>query len=123
MDMKPRLQWAGLGLIALYAAILAVAVAWIGVDRLVDAGGFYRFCVVALAASPVALVALVLSRLARGRSLTALLAAACSLLVLVRMARGEATGAGIEFAIAFLVVLFVVELAVSRWERGRAPEP
>jgi hypothetical protein len=117
---RSRLQWIGLGLIGLYAIVIAAAIAWIGPDLLVTADGFYRFTAVALAASPLALVAFTLSRLARGRSMTATLAAACSLLLLLRMARGEATAGGILFALAFLVVLLVLELAISRWERKRA---
>ena len=119
---KQRLEWIGLALIALYAAVVAGTIAWVGADRLREPDGFAQFWHVALAASPVAVAALVLTRLARGRAMTAVLAAACSLLVLARMARGEASGAGIGFAVAFLVVLLIVELVVGRAERGRRGE-
>jgi hypothetical protein len=115
-DRAGRLQWAGLALSVVYAAILFAAIAHVGSDNLKTTDGFATFVKVALAASPVALVALVLSRLARGRLLTAMIAAACTLLLLVRMVRGEATTGGIEFAVGFLVVLLVVEIVVSRWE-------
>ena len=104
VDRNPRLQWIGLGLIALYAAIVATTIGWVGADRLTQPDGFAQFCDVALAASPIAVAALVLTRLARGRGLTAVLAAACSLLLLARMVRGEASSAGIGFAVVFLVV-------------------
>ena len=119
MDRKQQLQWIGLGLIALYAAVVAATIASVGVDRVVEPDGFARFRDVALAASPLAVAALVLTRVARGRVMTAVLAAACSLLLLARMARGEASGAGIGFGFIFLVVILIVELLVGRIERGR----
>ena len=120
MDRKQRLQWIGLGLIALYAAVVAATIAWVGADRLLEPDGFARFRDVALAASPIAVAALVLTRVARGRAMTGVLAAACSLLLLARMARGEASGAGIGFGIIFLVLVLIIELVVGRIERTQA---
>ncbi len=119
VDAKQRLEWIGLVLIAAYAAMVAVTIAWLGADRLLEPDGFAEFREIALVASPLALAALVLTRMARGRSMTAVLAAACSLLLLARMARGEASGAGIGFGVIFLLVVFVVELVVGRIERAR----
>lgn len=113
MDLQARLPWIGLGLIAAYAVILVATIAVIGPGRLLERTGFAWFCTVALIASPVAVAALIVSRVVRGRMLTAMLAAACSLLLLVRMARGEASGAGIGFGVVFLVVLLIVELVIS----------
>jgi hypothetical protein len=116
-DTKARLLWFAIGLVAVYAAVIWAAVTAIGLDQLMTDEGFYRFCVAALAASPLAL-----ARVARGRLLLAAVAAGCAITVLLRLARGEASSVGLAFAVVFLAVLLVVELGVSRWERRAAGE-
>ena len=116
--MKSRLLWIGILLIALYTAIIASLLAYIGIPGVLTPEGFARFCAVALATSPLAIASLVLMRVALGRFLLAAIAAGSSITVLVRIARGEASVPGIAFAFGFLLVLLVIELIAARWDEN-----
>jgi hypothetical protein len=115
--INPRLLAFGLFLVTIYAVVIAATVAHIGDERMSTDEGFYRFCAIALAASPLALAALVLTRLATGRLLLVMVAAGSCITVLLRISRGEATSQGLAFSGVFLAVLLIIEIAVSRRER------
>ena len=112
-----------LALVTAYAAVIATTIGIIGVDGLETRRGFYRFLLIAGAASPLLLGALIAARVALGSALIAMIAAASLLLMLVRVARGEASAAGMKFAGGWLVLLLIVEILVGRWVARRSKTP